>query len=237
MRPGGGQQITGDVLSEPGQANVRLTSTVDPLPFAGLLPEKGQEVVARLEFRDPPRVELTATGRSLADPAGLNAKGQLTLGRTRYRGVGLNKFHGDWTFAGGLLTGRHLSIERDEGIATADAVTYNFDKHEVRLDNVRTNLDPGQAGVWLDPDVYHTIAAVPFPQAARDGHQRQRAVRRRAQLASRHGCQRAGRDGLRVRQKEPALPEHRRAGGVHRGPACGSTMCAGKSSAVRRAAR
>ena len=162
VRPGGGQQITGDVLSEPGQANVRLTSTVDPMPFAGLLPKKGQEFVSRLEFRDPPRVELNATGRSLDDPAGMTAKGQLTLGRTRFRGVGLNKFHGEWTFAGRLLAGRNLKLERDEGIGTADAVVYDLDKHEVRIDNARTNLDTEQVGVWLDPDVYHTIAPFRF---------------------------------------------------------------------------
>ncbi len=163
VRPGGGgQQITGDVLSEPGQANVRLTSTVDPIPFVGLLPKKAQEAAARLEFRDPPRLELNATGRSLTDPEGLSAKGQLTLGRTRYRGVGLNKLRGDWTFDGHLLAGHNLRLERDEGAGTSDAVVYDLDKHEVRIDNARLNLDTEQVGVWLDPDVYHTIAPFHF---------------------------------------------------------------------------
>ena len=154
VRPGGGgQQITGDVLSDPGAVNLRLTSTVDPMPFVGLLPKKGQEAAQRLEFRDPPRVEVTATGRSLADPAGLNVKGQLTLGRTGYRGEGLNHFHGDWTFSGHTLGARNLKLERDEGIGTADALLYDLDKHDLHIDNARTNLNTGEIGVWLDPDV------------------------------------------------------------------------------------
>ncbi len=164
VRPGGNgqQQLSADVLSEPGQARVRLTSTFDPTAFASFLPAKGREAIARLEFRDPPRLDLAATGRSLGDFASLKMEGQLTLGRTRYRGVGINRLHGEWTLADGLLSGRHLLLERDEGVATGDLVTYQFDKHEVRLENVRTSLDPGQAGVWLDPDVYHTIQPFRF---------------------------------------------------------------------------
>ena len=163
-RPGGNgqQQIAADVLSEPGQARVRLTSTFDPLAFVSLLPPRAREAVARLEFRDPPRVDLVAAGRSLTDLGGMKVDGQLTLGRTRYRGVGINRLHGDFTLANGSLTGRRLALERDEGVATGDLVAYDFEKHEVRLENVHTSLDPGQAGVWLDPDVYRTIQPFHF---------------------------------------------------------------------------
>ena len=164
VRPGnsGPQQIAADVLSEPGQARVRLTSTFDPMAFVSLLPAKGREAAARLEFRDPPRVDLVASGRSLSDPLAMKMEGQLTLGRTRYRGAGLSRLHGDWSLDDGLLSGRHLTLERDEGVGTADAVVYSFEKHEVRLDNVHTSLDPGTAGVWLDPDVYHSIQPFHF---------------------------------------------------------------------------
>ncbi len=161
VRPGGnGQQITGDVLSDPGQVNVRLTSTVDPVPFFGLLPKKAQEMAGRLEFRDPPRLELTATGRSFADPAGLSAKGQITLGRSRYRGAGINKMHTDWSFAGHTINLRNVRVERDEGIGTADALVYDLEHSDLRIDNAHSALDIAQVGVWLDPDVYHTL--VPF---------------------------------------------------------------------------
>ena len=165
VRPGNGngvQQILADVLSEPAGAKVRLTSTFDPLAFVSLAAPRLQSAVERLEFRDPPRLELTATGRSLTDPATLKTQGQFTLGRTRYRGQSLNRLHGDFTNDEHGLTARKVLLERDEGNGTADSITYDFDKKEVRLVNVHTNLDPATAGVWLDPDVYHAIQPFRF---------------------------------------------------------------------------
>ena len=165
VRPGNGngvQQIVAKVLSEPAGCKVELVSTFDPMAFVSLAPPRLQSAVERLEFRDPPRVELTASGKSLTDPFALRVDGQFTLGRTRYRGQGLNRLHGDFTSADHQLTARKLLLERDEGNATGDQIAYDLDKHEVRLTNVHTNLDPGTAGVWLDPDVYHAIQPFRF---------------------------------------------------------------------------
>lgn len=162
VRPGdnGAQTLTADALSEPGVCRLRVTSTFDPVPFFGLLPPKEQALLARMEFHEPPRVELTANGPAFADPGGWHADGKIALGRTRYRGAGINSLKMDVSFADGVFNARHLSLERDEGTATGDLVTYNLARHEMRLENVRSTLDPSQAGVWLDPDVYHTI--LPF---------------------------------------------------------------------------
>ena len=176
VRPAGGgppQTVNADVLSEPDSARVRLTSTFDPTPFLGLLPVPVQEAAARLEFRDPPRVELTATGRSLGDVDGLRAEGRVTLGHTRYRGVGINRLRGEVAYANNLATARHVVLERDEGTVTGDTVTYDFPRHELHLDNVRSTVDIGQVGVWLDPDVFHTIQPFHFhrpPSAVLNGN-------------------------------------------------------------------
>ncbi len=166
VRPGGGnnnpQTLTADALSEPGTCRLRLTSTFDPVPFFGLLPPKAQALLGRLEFRDPPRIELTASGPSFTNPAALHTEGKVTLGHTRYRGAGVNSLKMDVAFADGVFTARHLNVERDEGTATGDLVTYDLSKHEMHLDNVRASLDLGQVGVWLDPDVYHTIQPFHF---------------------------------------------------------------------------
>ncbi len=166
VRPGGGnnntQTLTADALSEPGACRLRLTSTFDPVPFFGLLPAKAQALLGHTEFRDPPRVDLTASGPSFANPAALHAEGKVTLGHTRYHGAWLNSLKMDAAFADGVFTAHRLSLERDEGTAAGDAVTYDLAKHEMRLDNVRCNLDLGQIGVWLDPDVYHTIQPFRF---------------------------------------------------------------------------
>ncbi len=163
VRPGGGSQtLAADALSEPGACRLRLTSTFDPVPFFSLLPPKAQALLSRMEFHDPPRIEMTATGLSFADPGALRAEGKIALGHTRFRGAGLNNLKMDVVYAGGVFTARHLSAERDEGAATGDLVTYDLAKHELRLENVRTNVDLGQVGVWLDPDVYHTLQPFRF---------------------------------------------------------------------------
>ena len=156
------QQVTGDVLAAPAGCRVRLTSTFDPLTFIGLAPPAVRAGAERLEFREPPRVELNATGRSFDEPLGWKMDGRVVLGRTRYRGQGLNRLRGDFTYADHLLTGKKLVLERDEGNATGETITYDLDKHEVRLFDVRTNLDPATAGVWLDPDVYRAILPYKF---------------------------------------------------------------------------
>ncbi len=166
-RPGGGsntapQTLTADALSEPGACRLRLTSTFDPVPFFALLPAGAQALLNRLEFHDPPRVDLTAAGPSFADAATLHAEGKVALGRTRYRGTGINSLKMDVAFADGVFSARHVNLERDEGTATGDLVTFNLAKHEMRLDNVRSGLDLSQVGVWLDPDVYHTVQPFRF---------------------------------------------------------------------------
>ena len=146
----------------PAPAACALTSTFDPVPFFALLPAGEQALLNRLEFHDPPRVDLTAAGPSFADAATLHAEGKVALGRTRYRGTGINSLKMDVAFADGVFSARHVNLERDEGTATGDLVTYSLAKHEMRLDNVRSGLDLSQVGVWLDPDVYHTIQPFRF---------------------------------------------------------------------------
>lgn len=155
------QQISADVLAEPAGCKVRLTSTFDPMAFVSLASPRVQAALERLEFRDPPRLELTASGRSWSDLMNLRAVGKFALGRTRYRGQGLNRLHGEWSFGDHLLNARNVVLERDEGNGTGE-VAYDFDKHEIRLENCHTNLDPATAGVWLDPDVYHAILPYKF---------------------------------------------------------------------------
>jgi hypothetical protein len=161
-RPGGQQQIEADVLSEPDQCRARVSGALDPAAFAGLLPARGQAMLAEWKFQDPPRVELTASGRSFNEPAKLRVAGKITLGRTRFRGVGLNRFQGDFLFADKTLIGRRLTLERDEGSGTGEEFIFDMTKHEVRLQNIRANLDPGQVTVWIDPDVAHAVAPFRF---------------------------------------------------------------------------
>jgi hypothetical protein len=163
-RPGeGDQQITGDVLSEPSQFKVRLTSTLDPEPIAALLqPERARAVFSDLHLQTPPHISLTAAARSFADLANGSASGQLSLGHVRFRGVGLNRLHGDFSYEDHVLSYKHFTLERDEGTATGDSFVFDMNRNEVRLDNVRATVDPAQVCVWIDPDVAKAVAPYRF---------------------------------------------------------------------------
>ena len=64
-------------------------------------------------------------------------------------------------------------MERDEGSVTGDAVTYDFSSPRAapgQRPQQRSII--GQVGVWLDPDVYHTIQPFHFhrpPSAVLNG--------------------------------------------------------------------
>lgn len=161
-RPGDREQLSADVLSQPGQVRVKLNATMDPSPFAALLPARGQAALGEWKFTDPPQLELTASGASFAAPGALKIEGRLSLGRTRFRGVGMNRFRSEFSFADQALTYRRLTLERDEGSATGDTFVYDFAKHEVRLQNIRATLDPAQVSVWMDPDVVKALAPYRF---------------------------------------------------------------------------
>ncbi len=163
VRPGDGSQaLTADILHDPAQLQVRLTSSLDPAQFASLLPTRGRDALADLRFTDPPRVTLTASTQSPQDLSSLTISGQMTLGRTRYKGVGFNRLRSDFTYEKSALSYRHFTLDRDEGSANGDLFVYDFGKHEVRLENVRASVDPAQVCLWIDSGVARAVAPYHF---------------------------------------------------------------------------
>jgi uncharacterized protein involved in outer membrane biogenesis len=64
-------------------------------------------------------------------------------------------------FADGALTCDDFHVARDEGIG-AGSFTYDFKKHEVRVSNIRSSLNPAEAIFWIDPKVFKTVAPYKF---------------------------------------------------------------------------
>ena len=230
VRPGSGRRSRSPATCSPSRAqvNVRLTSTVDPMPFVGSATHeragsRGAAGVPRPAARRTDRHRpLARRSRRPERRRGSSRSGARATGAS-----GLNKFHGDWTFAGALLTARrNRAWSATRASARRTRSSYDLDKHEVRIDNARTNLDTGQVGVWLDPDVYHTIAPFHFHKPPADGHQRQRAVRRRAQFASRHGGQRARRAWITRSSRRTSLSRASPGRWCSPRTGCGSTICA-----------
>src|SRR5260370_35261217 len=64
-------------------------------------------------------------------------------------------------FADGALTCEDLHVARDEGVGSG-SFTYDFKKHEGRVSNIRSSLNPADAIFWIDPKFSKTVAPFKF---------------------------------------------------------------------------
>ena len=64
-------------------------------------------------------------------------------------------------FTDGALTCDDFHVARDEGTGTGN-FTYDFKKHEVRVSNIRSSLNPAEAILWIDPKIWKTVVPYKF---------------------------------------------------------------------------
>lgn len=145
--------ITASFMMRPDDVRLRLDCHADPLPLLPLLGAKLKNSVDKMELRftDPPHIRLEATGPKL-DPAALQAKGKLQLGRTSIHGSEMEGATADVSFADLALTLANISVRRPEGSGMG-AFTYDFGKKQVRLDNIQSTMTPFNVLQWADPKV------------------------------------------------------------------------------------
>ncbi len=87
--------------------------------------------------------------------------GSLILGRSRFRGTWMNSADTKIHFADGALTCEDLHVTRNEG-SGAGSFTYDFKKHEVRISNIKSSLNPAEVIFWIDPKIWNTVAPYKF---------------------------------------------------------------------------
>jgi len=145
--------ITASLMMRPDDVRVRLDCHADPLPLLPLLGSKVKTSVDKMElnFLDAPRIRLEATGRKL-DPAVLQAKGTLQLGRTSIHGSGMESATADVSFEKLALTLANARVVRPEGSGSG-SFTYDFANKQVRLTNIRSTMMPFNVLQWADPNV------------------------------------------------------------------------------------
>jgi len=73
----------------------------------------------------------------------------------------MNSANTNIRFADGALTCADLHVTRDEGVGTG-SFTYDFKKHEVRVSDIRSSLNPAEAIFWIDPKFSKTLAPYKF---------------------------------------------------------------------------
>jgi AsmA-like C-terminal region len=153
------ESLQADLLDAPNDFRLDLDSTIDPSVLHAFVSPELQRFFSEWQWL-PPAVHLTLRGPD-RHPEHWQGEGTVALGRTRFRGVGMNSANSKLRFQDGAITYENFRITRDEGAATG-SFTYDFKKHEVRIANVKSSLNPADAVFWIDPKLLNSVAPYKF---------------------------------------------------------------------------
>lgn len=153
-------QLSGSVLCQAGNWRLRLESRLDPRALLPLTSGTLAQLLESYEFEQVPTITLNLQGTGL-QPEQVQGSGELALGRTRIRGVQLEGLGTALEFRDGQMFCQKLKIARKEGSASG-ALSYDFGRHELRLDKIETNLVPLDVATCIDTKLAHDVAPYRF---------------------------------------------------------------------------
>ena len=137
-----------------------IESTIVPEAVRGIAPPEMNEFLREWEWQRSPSIRLVIRGQD-HNPATWKGDGAVILGRSRFRGTWVNSADTKVHFADGALTCDDLHVTRNEGSGTG-SFTYDFKKHEVRISNIKSSLNPAEVIFWIDPKIWNTVAPYKF---------------------------------------------------------------------------
>ena len=149
----GDGKIRGDFLLRAGDVRLRVDCQADPMPLTAFLNERDRGNIAKLNLQllERPTIRFEARGPRL-DAASLKATGKMQLGRTSIHDSPMDNASADLTFEGLALTLSDIRVSRPEGSGSG-AFTYDFGRRQVRLDGIRSTMNPFNVLQWADPKV------------------------------------------------------------------------------------
>ena len=153
-------QLRADLLDAPADFRLNVESTISPDALRALVPREANEFLRDWEWQRSPVVRLAIRGKD-HNPENWRGDGTVVLGRSRFRGTWMNSGNTRIHFADGALTCGDIQVSRDEGVGSG-SFTYDFKKHEVRVSNIRSSLNPAEAIFWIDPKFSKTVAPFKF---------------------------------------------------------------------------
>ena len=153
-------QVRADLFDAPADFRLNLESTITPDALRGLTPPEANDFLRQWEWQKPPAIRLVIRGQN-RNPATWKGDGTLSLGRSRFRGTWMNSADAKIHFGDGALTCEDLHVTRNEG-SGAGSFTYDFKKHEVRVPNIKSSLNPAEVIFWIDPKLSNTVAPYKF---------------------------------------------------------------------------
>jgi AsmA-like C-terminal region len=155
-------ELRADILDAPGDFRLNIDSTINPVALSVFAPPDVQELLNQWEWPRPPTVHLAIRGKD-RHPENWHGEGTVNMGRARFRGVWAKSASAKIRFGDGAVTYDNLRVVRDEGIGTG-SFTYDFAKHEVRVENIKAGLWPAEVIFWIDPTLKDTVTPYRFRQ-------------------------------------------------------------------------
>ncbi len=153
-------QLRADLFDAPADFRLNIESTMAPDAVRGIVPSELSEFLREWEWQRSPAIRLAIRGHD-HHPTTWKGDGTVSLGRSRFRGTWMNSADTKIHFADGALTCEDLHVARNEGSGTG-SFTYDFKKHEVRVSNIKSSLNPAEAIFWIDPKLSNTVAPYKF---------------------------------------------------------------------------
>jgi hypothetical protein len=153
-------QLRADLFNAPADFRLNIESTIAPEAVRGIAPSELNEFLRDWEWQRSPAIRLTIRGQD-HNPGTWKGDGTIILGRSRFRGTWMNNADTKIHFADGALTCEDLHVARNEGSGTG-SFTYDFKKHEVRVSNIKSSLNPADVILWIDPKIWNTVAPYKF---------------------------------------------------------------------------
>ncbi|MGH8046088.1 MAG: hypothetical protein ACREKL_02475 [Chthoniobacterales bacterium] len=162
--------VRADVLVGAGIFKLNLESEADPNEFIRFFGPKEQAIIGLLKFEDAPKLMVSLDGTRPSLDA-LTGTGTIELGRAAMRGSWIDFAKSDLVIKDRAILYKDLTIGKGKLRATG-SFTYDFGRQEVRLDGIRSNLNPPDMLMWVDPRVAKTVEAYRFrapPNVRADG--------------------------------------------------------------------
>jgi hypothetical protein len=153
-------QLRADLFDAPADFRLNVESTISPDALRAIVPRELSEFLRDWQWQRSPAIRLAIRGKD-RNPQSWQGDGTVALGRSRFRGTWMNSANSRIHFADGALTCEDLHVARDEGVGSG-SFTYDFKKHEVRVANIRSSLNPVEAIFWIDPKTSKTVAPYKF---------------------------------------------------------------------------
>jgi hypothetical protein len=153
-------QLRADLFDAPSDFRLNIESTISPDAVRPLVSVELNEFLREWQWQRSPAIRLEIRGTD-RNPESWHGEGTVVLGRSRFRGAWMNSANTRIHFADGALTCDDFHVARDEGTGTG-SYTYDFKKHEVRVSNIRSSLNPAEAIFWIDPKLSKTVAPYKF---------------------------------------------------------------------------